>query len=101
MLSLGGEDYNVTVHDIIFAAGEISMPFYVQIKNDDVSENPEEFTLNFDALPALHSRRVSVTTSNLKQTKVIIMDNNGEYTVVYMNDKTVNSNLFTLMAYCR
>ena len=72
---LGDQDYNVAVHTITFPARVTNMPFYVQVINDDTLEDPEDLTLSF---VSMFERRVSVSSSKFSQSKVIIMDDNGE-----------------------
>ena len=79
VLLLGDQDYNVAVHTITFSARMTNVPFYIQIINDDTLEDPEDLTLSFESVC---QKRVSVTSSRFSQSKVIIMDDNGELTLV-------------------
>ena len=81
---LGNTDYIVATHDIMLNAERTIMPFYVRIINDNIRENVEEFTLNFDRTELLGRKRVSVSPYD-KQNHAIVMikDDNGEYTTVH------------------
>lgn len=83
LLSLGNKDYNFTTHNIVLTAEKTSMPFYIQIINDDELEDPEDFILTVDKSKSILRSRVSVIRADIRnqtgdQTKVVIMDDNGE-----------------------
>ena len=76
LLSLG-EDYSIATHNVTFTAGKTTMPFYIQIVNDGVLEEPEDFILTVEQTSELNGNRITVRAGVLNQSKVIIMDDNG------------------------
>ena len=77
MLLLLGEDYNIATHNVTFTAGKTIVPFYIQIVNDEVLEDPEDFILTVEQTNELYRNSITVRAGVLKQSKVIIMDDNG------------------------
>ena len=76
LLSLG-QDYSIATHNVTFTAGKTIVPFYIQIFNDEVLEDPEDFILTVEQTSELYRNSITVRTGVLNQTKVIIMDDNG------------------------
>ena len=76
LLSLG-EDYSIATHNVTFTAGKTTMPFYIQIVNDEVLEEPEDFILTVEQTNELYHNSITVRAGVLNQTKVVIMDDNG------------------------
>ena len=78
MVLLGDKDYNITLHTITLTAKKTSMPFYIQIINDDTLEDPEDFTLTVESSKMLRRNRVTPIAGSFSEAEVLIMDNNGE-----------------------
>ena len=75
----GGVDYNSGPYAVQFNVGVTSIPLTVLIQADNILEDNEtfEFSVNASALPD------DVTVGSTGHTTVTIVDDNGEYTVIY------------------
>ena len=71
----GGVDYNSGPYSVQFNAGVTRVSFNVSIKNDNIMEGNESFTLSINPL-LLPS---SVTIADHNQTTVTILANDGKY----------------------
>ena len=71
-------DFNSGPYNITFIPGETSALFTVPLTDDNVFEGNETFTLTI--LPS-----ESIVRSNF-ESKVVIVDNDGEYLIMYMHD---------------
>ena len=69
-----GEDYNSETFTVKFNAGITRAPFNVAIKEDELFEGNENFTLSIKS-SSLPSR---VTVTNPKQATVTIVDNESK-----------------------
>ena len=69
----GGVDYDSGIYNVVFPAGETSVPFDVPINDDDIYEGNEDFDLTIirNTLPA------GVTRGNPDSATVTIRDDDG------------------------
>ena len=70
-------DFDSGPYDITFIPGDRSVPFTVPLVNDNVYEGSETFTLTI--LPS-----ESIKNRSDFESKVMIVDDDGEYLIVYI-----------------
>lgn len=87
-----GQDYGSGPYTVVFPAGETSIQFNVTITSDDVYERNETFQLTIDSL----SLPLNVTTAELDQATVIIINDDCKYIKYYVWLKCVISIEFFL-----
>ena len=73
-------DFDYGPYDITFIPGETNVSFTVPLFDDNVFEGNETFTLTI-----LPSESI-VRNRNDFESKVLIVDNDGEYLIVYIRD---------------
>jgi len=71
----GGVDYDSGPYTVTFPAGVTSVPFNVPIKDDNILENNEDFTLTIMRSSALPD---GVTRGSTSQATITIVDDDGK-----------------------